>query len=108
MQQSLVAEYISCPVDQNWPLQVEAAKFNDDEMVEGSLRCAKCATSYPVADGIPLLFPPSGTQSEEVAAAKQRESEARDADAPRYDASVSNYQTSIELGAFQGRISAGS
>lgn len=52
------------------------------------------------------MRPPSDRVSGEAEAAKQRESMARDADAQKYDVSVSPYHTLIELDALLGAIAA--
>jgi ubiquinone/menaquinone biosynthesis C-methylase UbiE/uncharacterized protein YbaR (Trm112 family) len=106
MQKSLAAQFLCCPVDRTAPLLIEGVEWRDEELITGALRCPQCGGSYPVVNGIPRLFPPTSVQSQEVAAAKERESQARDADAAVYDASVADYHTTIELGAIFSRVRA--
>ena len=51
-------EILACPVCKGQlELRVEAEE--GDEVMEGSLWCAKCAESYPITDAIPNLLPPN-------------------------------------------------
>ena len=50
-------EILCCPVCKG-DLTLEVAKTDGDEIVEGTLRCAKCKVDYPIADTIPDLLPP--------------------------------------------------
>jgi uncharacterized protein YbaR (Trm112 family) len=39
-------------------LKLTIKKEEGDEIVDGSLYCAKCNETYPIEDGIPNLLPP--------------------------------------------------
>lgn len=57
MRKDLV-EIVCCPVHKT-PLKLTVAKKDDHgDILEGSLRCAKCAFDYPIEEGIPNLLPP--------------------------------------------------
>jgi uncharacterized protein YbaR (Trm112 family) len=49
-------DIICCPVCKG-DLALTVKK-EDKEIIEGTLRCAKCAFDYPIEDGIPNLLPP--------------------------------------------------
>ena len=97
MKAAIIEQFLCCPLDHAYPLRIEDARWEGDELLGGVLRCPRCATGYPVIGGIPHLLPPSAAQAAEVVAAKQREAQARDADSVVYDATVSPYQTRLEL-----------
>jgi uncharacterized protein len=50
-------EILRCPVCRG-TLALEVRTRDGDEIVRGTLRCAKCAVEYPIEDGIPDLLPP--------------------------------------------------
>ncbi len=50
-------EILACPVCKG-PLELTVEEENDDEIVLGSLSCAKCAQIYPITETIPNLLPP--------------------------------------------------
>lgn len=104
MLKTLLDNFLCCPVDRSYPLKVEQGQWQDWELVSGVLRCDQCGTTYPVEDGIPLLSPPASFEDPEIAAAKKREAVARDADAEGYDATISPYQSEVELGALLGAL----
>jgi uncharacterized protein YbaR (Trm112 family) len=56
MKKSLM-EILCCPVCKG-DLQLTIRKEEGDEIVDGSLYCAKCNETYPIEDGIPNLLPP--------------------------------------------------
>ncbi len=56
MKKSLM-EILCCPVCKG-DLTLTVNKEEGDEIVEGSLYCAKCKETYPIQDGIPNLLPP--------------------------------------------------
>ncbi len=56
MKKSLM-EILCCPVCKG-DLQLTVKKEEGDEIIEGSLYCAKCNETYPIEDGIPNLLPP--------------------------------------------------
>jgi len=50
-------EILACPVCKGeLELRVEAEE--EDEVIKGSLLCAKCDETYPIEDAIPNLLPP--------------------------------------------------
>ena len=50
-------EILVCPVCKG-TLTLTVTKENANEIVEGSLYCAKCNETYPITDTIPNLLPP--------------------------------------------------
>jgi uncharacterized protein len=50
-------EILCCPVCRG-TLTLTVARKDGDEIVTGTLRCAKCGVDYPIAEGIPDLLPP--------------------------------------------------
>ena len=50
-------EILCCPVCKG-DLKLTVKKEEGDEIVDGSLYCAKCNETYPIEDGIPNLLPP--------------------------------------------------
>ena len=50
-------EILACPVCKG-ALTLTVAKEDGDEVVEGSLQCARCNETYPIQDSIPNLLPP--------------------------------------------------
>jgi uncharacterized protein YbaR (Trm112 family) len=50
-------EILACPVCKG-PLTLTIDKEEGDEVVTGSLHCAKCNEAYPIEDTIPNLLPP--------------------------------------------------
>ncbi len=50
-------EILVCPVCKG-DLQLNVEEENEQEIVTGSLYCAKCAETYPIQDTIPNLLPP--------------------------------------------------
>ena len=50
-------DILACPVCKS-PLTMTVTKEDGDEVVEGSLFCAKCNETYPIEDAIPNLLPP--------------------------------------------------
>ena len=51
-------EVLACPVCKG-ELELEITREEDEEIVEGALKCAQCAESYPISNAIPNLLPPS-------------------------------------------------
>lgn len=51
-------DILACPVCKG-TLELSVTKEEDDEVVEGNLRCQECAQDYPIEDTIPNLLPPS-------------------------------------------------
>lgn len=104
MQANEIRDLLCCPVDRCYPLSIEDAEWENGELLSGALRCPGCGNSYPVVGAIPQLIPPREVQPEQVAAAKERESSARDADATVYDSTVPTYQTAVELNTIMGAL----
>ena len=50
-------EILCCPVCKG-DLTLSETRRDGDEIVEGTLRCARCGVDYPITDGIPDLLPP--------------------------------------------------
>ena len=50
-------EILVCPVCKG-QLTLTVTKEDGDEIIEGSLFCAKCNETYPISDTIPNLLPP--------------------------------------------------
>jgi len=50
-------DILACPVCKG-VLELHIESEEGDEVLEGSLLCAKCDESYPIAGGIPNLLPP--------------------------------------------------
>lgn len=96
---TVLDQFICCPVDHTYPLQMENAEYEGDAIITATLRCPTCETSFPVTDGIPHLLPPRAAQDRVAAAAKEREAAARDADAAGYDARFPTYVTATEQSA---------
>lgn len=55
MRKSLM-EIICCPVCKG-DLELIATEESDEEVLEGTLRCAVCSVNYPISEGIPNLLP---------------------------------------------------
>ena len=51
-------DILACPMCKG-DLTLTVTKEEDDEVVEGSLRCDACNETYPIEDTIPNLLPPS-------------------------------------------------
>jgi uncharacterized protein len=50
-------EILRCPVCRG-ELTLVVRSRAKEEIVEGTLTCAKCRVDYPIEDGIPDLLPP--------------------------------------------------
>jgi uncharacterized protein YbaR (Trm112 family) len=50
-------DILVCPVCKG-DLKLTVVKEEKDEIINGSLYCARCNETYPIADGIPHLLPP--------------------------------------------------
>lgn len=50
-------EILACPVCKG-DLELRVGTEEGDEVIEGSLHCARCNETYPIADSIPNLLPP--------------------------------------------------
>ena len=51
-------DILVCPVCKG-ALDLTIAKEEDDEIVEGSLKCRVCEEAYPIEDAIPNMLPPA-------------------------------------------------
>ena len=58
-------EILVCPVCKG-QLTLTVTKEDGDEIIEGSLFCAKCNETYPINDTIPNLLPPELRRSMEA------------------------------------------
>lgn len=65
MRKDLV-DILACPVDKS-PLDLTIAEANDDEVIQGSLKCTRCGEVYPIEDRIPNLLPPDMRKTAEAA-----------------------------------------
>jgi uncharacterized protein YbaR (Trm112 family) len=50
-------EILCCPVCKG-DLTLTIGRQQGEEVLEGSLGCARCPAAYPITDGIPDLLPP--------------------------------------------------
>lgn len=50
-------EILVCPMDHG-ELELETAKEEGGEIIEGTLTCKQCHQRYPIEDGIPNMLPP--------------------------------------------------
>ena len=50
-------EILACPVCKG-ELELTVTEEKGDEVITGSLYCAKCDYRYPISDAIPNLLPP--------------------------------------------------
>ncbi len=55
MKEDLV-EILCCPVCKE-ELKLKVIERKDDEILSGTLTCVKCASKYPISEGIPDLLP---------------------------------------------------
>jgi uncharacterized protein YbaR (Trm112 family) len=56
MRRSLM-DILCCPVCKG-DLELSVTDENENEILEGELRCAACKVDYPIREGIPNLLPP--------------------------------------------------
>jgi uncharacterized protein len=50
-------DILCCPVHKT-DLRLTVTRGDEQEVLEGTLRCDTCAFDYPIEDGIPNLLPP--------------------------------------------------
>jgi uncharacterized protein YbaR (Trm112 family) len=50
-------DILACPMCKG-ELKLTVDEEKDDEIINGSLFCAKCNETYPIEDSIPNLLPP--------------------------------------------------
>lgn len=50
-------EVLCCPMCKG-ELKLDVKKRDPKEVLEGTLTCKRCATTFPIEDGIPNLLPP--------------------------------------------------
>jgi len=50
-------DILACPVCKG-ELELSVDEENEEEVVAGTLHCAKCNARYPIVDTIPNLLPP--------------------------------------------------
>jgi len=48
-------QWLCCPVDGAYPLQIVAFETNEEEVVTGALVCPQCLRWYAIMGGIPHL-----------------------------------------------------
>ena len=60
-------DILACPMCKG-ELQLTAEEEEAEEVVKGSLFCAKCNERYPIEDGIPNLLPPDLRKAAEAQA----------------------------------------
>jgi ubiquinone/menaquinone biosynthesis C-methylase UbiE/uncharacterized protein YbaR (Trm112 family) len=97
MRSIVIEKYLCCPVDKSYPLQVEEAEWNENDLMSGTLRCSTCGAGYAVTGGIAHLLPQWDSEADPVWEAKLKEASARDLDASVYDASLGTYESRAEL-----------
>ena len=51
-------DILVCPVCKG-TLVLAVTQEDEDEIMEGSLRCDACSETYPIEDSIPNLLPPA-------------------------------------------------
>jgi uncharacterized protein len=51
-------DILRCPVCRG-ELSLAVRSREGDDIVQGSLTCARCRVDYPIEDGIPDLLPPN-------------------------------------------------
>ena len=68
MKQTLLS-YLVCP-SCNAPLDLSVAKVEGEEIIEGALRCARCAISFPIKAGIPRFADLAEIESDKRATAE--------------------------------------
>ncbi|MGA8663451.1 MAG: methytransferase partner Trm112 [Thermoplasmata archaeon] len=51
-------EILRCPVCRG-ELTLTSQQAQGDDVLRGTLVCARCKVDYPIADGIPDLLPPN-------------------------------------------------
>ena len=61
-------DILACPVCKS-ALTLTVESEDGDEVVTGSLHCAKCNETYPIADTIPNLLPPDLSKAMEASKA---------------------------------------
>jgi len=52
-----LTDILACPVCKG-ELELNVDEENEEEVVTGTLYCAKCNVRYPIVDTIPNLLPP--------------------------------------------------
>lgn len=60
-------DILACPMCKS-ELTLKADEEDGDEVIAGSLHCAKCDETYPIEDGIPNLLPPDLRKAAEAQA----------------------------------------
>lgn len=56
-------QILACPLCGNHPLQLRAAKCENNEITEGNIFCQKCDTNFPVTDKIPRMITDTGEKA---------------------------------------------
>ena len=60
-------DILACPMCKG-ELELATEEVEGDEVIRGSLFCAKCNERYPIEDGIPNLLPPDLRKAAEAGA----------------------------------------
>ncbi len=60
-------DILACPMCKS-ELELTVEEEEGDEVIRGSLFCAKCDERYPIDDGIPNLLPPDLRKASEAQA----------------------------------------
>jgi len=60
-------DILACPMCKG-ELELSTEEVEGDEVIRGSLFCAKCNERYPIEDGIPNLLPPDLRKAAEAGA----------------------------------------
>jgi uncharacterized protein YbaR (Trm112 family) len=50
-------DILACPVCKASPLELKVEREESDEIIEGALKCPKCAAIYPISGSIPNMIP---------------------------------------------------
>ena len=56
MQRRLL-DFLACPIDKHYPLQLLEFTMNEEVIVDGALLCDQCGRYYPIMDEIPVMLP---------------------------------------------------
>jgi len=54
--QTKLMEFLACPIDKHYPLQLQVSKQINEVIQEGKITCPKCHRTFPIQDGIPTLL----------------------------------------------------
>lgn len=54
---SALLKILSCPYNEDSHLEMSVRKKENDEIIEGVLKCEKCERIFPIINGVPYLLP---------------------------------------------------